>query len=334
MLAKSGGMAWGVWQIPEAELRVLGDVRDRDILESSVAVPPSGRSRWPRRAPDPWASTSPERQHAGTLMARGGSRLPAHPCQRGSRPVAGRKLRHRFLRSRRDDLRRSVIGRCPRPRRAGASRRPVRVQPRVIDPVDRVGGRRRARGRPACRRLLRGCTSSTTGDPVDFQLLPYGEAGLDCSGANGFCRRGLRIEQRPAPDATSTYRDVSSSATGRAERRPSHLAAAPQLTRTKKTAGTDLRGGRFDRYGRILPKCGLVRRRQGSSEIIGDMRVEPSNDPRRAATDRRQQPRCAGRRSRGVRARRRCSAHADSSQRCSASWERSRGRSRAKMERR
>ena len=26
-------MAWGVWQIPEAELHVLGDVDGRDILE-------------------------------------------------------------------------------------------------------------------------------------------------------------------------------------------------------------------------------------------------------------------------------------------------------------
>src|SRR5215831_18617052 len=32
-LAGSGGAAWGVWQIPEAELRVLGDVRGRDVLE-------------------------------------------------------------------------------------------------------------------------------------------------------------------------------------------------------------------------------------------------------------------------------------------------------------
>src|SRR5512141_1145628 len=32
-LAASGGMAWGVWQIPDAELRVRGDVRDRDMLE-------------------------------------------------------------------------------------------------------------------------------------------------------------------------------------------------------------------------------------------------------------------------------------------------------------
>ena len=32
-LAASGGLAWGVWQIPEAELGVLGDVRGLDILE-------------------------------------------------------------------------------------------------------------------------------------------------------------------------------------------------------------------------------------------------------------------------------------------------------------
>lgn len=32
-LAASGGLAWGVWQLPEAELRILGDVRGRDVLE-------------------------------------------------------------------------------------------------------------------------------------------------------------------------------------------------------------------------------------------------------------------------------------------------------------
>jgi SAM-dependent methyltransferase len=32
-LSVSGGMAWGVWQLPEAELRVLGDVRGKDMLE-------------------------------------------------------------------------------------------------------------------------------------------------------------------------------------------------------------------------------------------------------------------------------------------------------------
>ena len=32
-LAASGGDAWGVWQLPESELRVLGDVTGRDVLE-------------------------------------------------------------------------------------------------------------------------------------------------------------------------------------------------------------------------------------------------------------------------------------------------------------
>jgi SAM-dependent methyltransferase len=32
-LAASGGAAWGVWQLPESQLRVLGDVCDRDVLE-------------------------------------------------------------------------------------------------------------------------------------------------------------------------------------------------------------------------------------------------------------------------------------------------------------
>ena len=32
-LAVSGGAAWGVWQLPESQLRVLGEVRGRDVLE-------------------------------------------------------------------------------------------------------------------------------------------------------------------------------------------------------------------------------------------------------------------------------------------------------------
>jgi len=32
-LTASGGAAWGVWQIPESQLRILGDVSGRDVLE-------------------------------------------------------------------------------------------------------------------------------------------------------------------------------------------------------------------------------------------------------------------------------------------------------------
>ena len=40
-LEASGGTAWGVWQIPESELHVLGDVRGRDVLELGC-----GAARW------------------------------------------------------------------------------------------------------------------------------------------------------------------------------------------------------------------------------------------------------------------------------------------------
>lgn len=32
-LEESGGTAWGVWQLPESDLQILGDVRGRDVLE-------------------------------------------------------------------------------------------------------------------------------------------------------------------------------------------------------------------------------------------------------------------------------------------------------------
>jgi len=32
-LALEGGLAWGIWHVPETELRVLGDVAGRDVLE-------------------------------------------------------------------------------------------------------------------------------------------------------------------------------------------------------------------------------------------------------------------------------------------------------------
>jgi SAM-dependent methyltransferase len=32
-LRDSGGIAWGLWQIPEAELRVIGEVAGRDVVE-------------------------------------------------------------------------------------------------------------------------------------------------------------------------------------------------------------------------------------------------------------------------------------------------------------
>ena len=41
VLSGENAMAWGLWRIPESELRILGEVKDRDILEFGC-----GAARW------------------------------------------------------------------------------------------------------------------------------------------------------------------------------------------------------------------------------------------------------------------------------------------------
>ena len=54
----AGDPGWGCWNVPESELRVLGEVAGRDVW-SSAAARPSGPSSWPGPAPGWWASTCP-----------------------------------------------------------------------------------------------------------------------------------------------------------------------------------------------------------------------------------------------------------------------------------
>jgi SAM-dependent methyltransferase len=76
-LAGSGGLAWGVWQIPEAELRVLGDVKGRDILELGC-----GAAQWSialaRAGARPTGLDISEKQleHARRLMQEAGVDFP------------------------------------------------------------------------------------------------------------------------------------------------------------------------------------------------------------------------------------------------------------------
>jgi SAM-dependent methyltransferase len=71
------GAAWGVWQIPEEELRILGDVAGRDILELGC-----GAAQWSislaRRGARPIGLDLSERQleHARRLMAEAGVTFP------------------------------------------------------------------------------------------------------------------------------------------------------------------------------------------------------------------------------------------------------------------
>ena len=76
-LAASGGYAWGTTQIPESELRVLGDVAGCDILEFGC-----GAAQWSialaRLGARPVGLDLSERQlqHARRLMAEAGVEFP------------------------------------------------------------------------------------------------------------------------------------------------------------------------------------------------------------------------------------------------------------------
>jgi ubiquinone/menaquinone biosynthesis C-methylase UbiE len=76
-LAESGGTAWGVWQIPEAELQVLGDVRGRDVLELGC-----GAAQWSIALHKLGANVTGldlsgrQLEHARELMAQAGVEFP------------------------------------------------------------------------------------------------------------------------------------------------------------------------------------------------------------------------------------------------------------------
>ena len=76
-LAKSGGTAWGVWQIPEAELQVLGDVAGRDVLEFGC-----GAAQWSIALAHAGARpvgidlSSRQLEHAARLQAEAGVEFP------------------------------------------------------------------------------------------------------------------------------------------------------------------------------------------------------------------------------------------------------------------
>ena len=76
-LAASGGMAWGVWQLPEAELHVLGDVGGRDVLEFGC-----GAAQWSIALHRLGAkvtgldNSGRQLEHARELMAAAGVEFP------------------------------------------------------------------------------------------------------------------------------------------------------------------------------------------------------------------------------------------------------------------
>ena len=202
-LAASGGLAWGVWQIPEKELGALGDVAGRDILELGC-----GAAQWSialaKAGANPVGLDISENQlaHARRLMTEAGVAFPlvhasaeAVPlpdesfdvvfCSHGAMtfadpyatvPEASRLLRPRGL---------LVFN--------GAT--PI-LHMCYPDGADHPGDR-----------LLIdyfGMWEFQYDDYVEF-MLPYG-AWIRLFRAHGFAIEDL-IELRPAPNATSTFCD-------------------------------------------------------------------------------------------------------------------------------
>lgn len=92
-LKASGGDAWGVWQIPESELQVLGDVAGKDVLELGC-----GAAQWAitlrRRDARVTGLDLSQRQleHARKLMEAAGVEIPLVCASAEATPFAARSF--------------------------------------------------------------------------------------------------------------------------------------------------------------------------------------------------------------------------------------------------
>jgi len=88
-LADSGGAAWGLWQVPESSLRVLGDVRGRDVLELGC-----GAAQWSIALAAAGArvtaldNSARQLEHARELMASAGAEFPLVHASAEATPFA------------------------------------------------------------------------------------------------------------------------------------------------------------------------------------------------------------------------------------------------------
>jgi SAM-dependent methyltransferase len=205
-LADSGGMAWGTTQIPEADLRVLGDVAGRDILELGC-----GAAQWSialaQAGARPVGIDLSDRQleHARRLMAAAGAAFPLIHASAESVPLPDASFDIVFC----DfgamtfaDPYRTVpeVARLLRPGGlfAFSHESPIATICWPLD-ADEVSDH-----------LVLdyfGMHAIDDGEMTTFQL-PYGE-WIRLFRSNGFVVEDL-LELRPTPDATSSYRSPAS----------------------------------------------------------------------------------------------------------------------------
>jgi SAM-dependent methyltransferase len=193
---------WGVWQIPDSELGVLGDVTGKDVLELGC-----GAAHWSillaKLGARPVGLDNSEHQleHARVLMAETGVDFPLVHSSAEEVPLPDESFDVVFC----DhgaftfaDPYRTVpeAARLLRPDGLLAFSKSSAFAAVVEDEEERVG--------PTLTRDYFGLHAIDDGDVVTYEL-PYGE-WIRLFRANGLIVEDL-IEPRPAEDATSTYWD-------------------------------------------------------------------------------------------------------------------------------
>jgi SAM-dependent methyltransferase len=202
-LAESGGRAWGTWQIPEADLRVLGDVAGKDVLELGC-----GAAQWSialaLAGARPVGLDLSERQleHARRLQAAAGVRFPLVHASAEAVPLPDASFDIVF---------------CDHGAMTFAD--PYRTVPeaaRLLRPGGLLAFNHEAPILSVCWPLHAehagetlvndyfGMHALDDGEDVSFQL-PHGE-WIRLFRANGFVIEDL-LELRPAADAVSSYRN-------------------------------------------------------------------------------------------------------------------------------
>ena len=202
-LEASGGTAWGVWQLPESSLNVIGDVRGLDVLEFGC-----GAAQWSIALHAQGArvtgldNSAAQLEHARALMRTAGVEFPLVHASAEATPLLDQSFDIVFC----DhgamtfgDPYRTVpeASRLLRPGGllAFSMNTPIldlTWEPQADHPGDRL-----------VRDYWELHVIEQPGEPVDFQL-PYGE-WIRIFNENGFIVESL-LELRPPPDATSSYR--------------------------------------------------------------------------------------------------------------------------------